>query len=727
VGWIQWQDKGEMKSKAPCVHVVFKTHLDIGFTDYAKRVVDQYFNQYIPQALKLADELRKNGSAHRFIWTTGSWIIYEYLEKAKPAAQRSMERGILNGDLSWHALPFTTHTELMDRSLFKAGLSLSARLDKRFGVKTVAAKMTDVPGHCRAIVPLLAEAGVTFLHIGINPASRPVSVPPFFRWQAPDGADIIVNYNSGYGTPGVVDGFDDRLYFAHTGDNCGPPDADAIGQVFSTLENSFPDKLVRASTLNNYAIRLSKHKDKLPVIRGEMGDSWIHGVGSDPLKVAQFRELCRLRNQWEQEYSSGTEPIRSELDRFAQTLLLIPEHTWGMDEKTHLKDYLNYAKEDFEAARQRNVVTPKAGRNDFGTFNIENRADTGDDNSPPTSYQAFEQSWAEQRDYLNKSLDMLKTPSLRHVADSALENLVPKPNSLESFTRFTPDRELESNFFRVRFDRQSGGIVSLTDKQSGRQWCSPNGAIGRFVYEIFSAESYQRFYKCYCINREETGFWSRPDFTKPGLEMVTGLDHQLIHPSPMDYYMKETESGTDVLVLHEPPRCATDRFGIPETISIRIGFPKNRKRIDFELQWFDKSACRLPEALWMQFQLNTESSEGWFLDKMGEPISPYEVLEGGNRSLHAIQDGAGYCGTDGSFLIRSPDAPLISVGRPRILEAPGDLPDLGEGVAFNLLNNLWGTNFPMWYEDDAKFRFCIEITHSSPYSSTAHSSTENRW
>ena len=26
---------------------------------------------------------------------------------------------------------------------------------------------------------------------------------------------------------------------------------------------------------------------------------------------------------------------------------------------------------------------------------------------------------------------------------------------------------------------------------------------------------------------------------------------------------------------------------------------------------------------------------------------------------------------------------------------------------FNLYNNVWNTNFPMWYEDDALFRFSI--------------------
>ena len=31
------------------------------------------------------------------------------------------------------------------------------------------------------------------------------------------------------------------------------------------------------------------------------------------------------------------------------------------------------------------------------------------------------------------------------------------------------------------------------------------------------------------------------------------------------------------------------------------------------------------------------------------------------------------------------------------------------GVHFCLLNNLWGTNFPMWFEEDCRFRFKISL------------------
>ena len=165
---------------AKTVHVVFKTHLDVGFTDYAMAVKKRYFDLFIPQALRVARQLRAAGGADRLVWTTGSWIIYEYLEQADAAARKEAEEGILAGELRWHGLPFTTHTELLDPELFRFGLELSRELDRRFGLRTIAAKMTDVPGHTRGLVPLLAEAGLRFLHIGVNPASTPPDVPNVF-------------------------------------------------------------------------------------------------------------------------------------------------------------------------------------------------------------------------------------------------------------------------------------------------------------------------------------------------------------------------------------------------------------------------------------------------------------------------------------------------------------------------------------------------------------------
>lgn len=59
--------------------------------------------------------------------------------------------------------------------------------------------MTDVPGHTRGLIAPLAAHGVKFLDIGVNDASTPAQVPPFFLWKDPGGATLAVMYHHGYG------------------------------------------------------------------------------------------------------------------------------------------------------------------------------------------------------------------------------------------------------------------------------------------------------------------------------------------------------------------------------------------------------------------------------------------------------------------------------------------------------------------------------------------------
>ena len=95
------------------VLVMFKCHFDAGFVDTQTAVVHHYFTEYFPQAIDLANRLRESGD-QRYVWTTGSWLLYEYLEQAHAVERARMEKAIAEGDIAWHALPFTWQTELMD-------------------------------------------------------------------------------------------------------------------------------------------------------------------------------------------------------------------------------------------------------------------------------------------------------------------------------------------------------------------------------------------------------------------------------------------------------------------------------------------------------------------------------------------------------------------------------------------------------------------------------------
>lgn len=658
------------------LYLVFKTHLDVGFTNYARVVTENYFNSYIPRAIELSRTMREDGGQERFVWTTGSWLIYEFLERADPQKRRLMEEAIAAGDIVWHGLPFTTHSELMDASMFRYGLSLSQQLDKRFGKKTIAAKMTDVPGHTRGIVPLLNEAGIEFLHIGVNSASKPPDVPPVFVWKHPDGADIVVMYSkSGYGNVAIVPGLDEAISFEHTGDNQGPQSPEHIVAIYEKRAEEFPGTKIIASGIDPFAKAILRIKSQLPVVTEEIGDTWIHGIGTDPAKVAGFRELSRVRKGWLEAKKVDIDDKR--VGDFSRCILVIPEHTWGMDEKTHLNDYANYSCAELRKAR--------AGEN----------------------FQTIEASWAEQRAYLTSGVAALGDSPLADETNAALRSLKPVKPDTSGFSVVSDFAEWhQTDHFCIRFDAGTGAISDLVLKTSDCTCASPENPLGLVHYELFSEADYARYFAQYNVSNVD---WAVKDFTKPG--MGVAIDSHKQWDARLDKLYRDS-TGTRFIVEMSMPSPASQDFGCPERFVAEIELPREAPIVRYTLSWFGKQACRIAEATWVSFQPRVTSAREWTMDKLGSDVWPLDVISNGNRKLHAV--GSVRCGSGpGSISIESLDAPLVAPGRPSLLDFDNELPDLNGGMHFNLHNNIWGTNFPMWYEDDAKFRFILRAEDSS--------------
>lgn len=663
------------------IHLLFKTHLDLGFTELARDVAARYFSDFIPRALDTAQALRRSGRPERFCWTMGSWLVHEHLERAAQDERRRMEEAILAGDIAWHGLPFTMHSELMDASLFAFGLRLSGELDRRFGKRTIAAKMTDVPGHTRGIVPQLAAAGIELLHIGVNGASTPPEVPPVFVWRAPGGAEIIVIYQRGsYGDLTAVEGLPDALAFAHTNDNVGPQGVEQVLESHRQLRARFPGAEVSASTLDAFAAALLTIKHRLPVVTGEIGDTWIHGAGTDPKKVSQFRELCRLRREWE---AAGATPEDRGFAALSRALLLIPEHTWGLDEKTHLADRESYEASRFQAARAEE------------------------------KFKRFEASWAEQRAYVQAAVEALGASPWAGEAARRLAGIEPARPDRAGFTPAPdPSALFETEHFKVRFNAR-GAMTTLIDAATGRDWASPEHALALFRYEIFSQEDYDRFWRQYIINKRQTAAWSRDDFTKPGIEGVVKEPRSWLSERS-GLHLRRDEAGDRFLLDLRAPAESSAAYGCPREICLEASFPRRAPIVDLTLQWFDKPACRLPEALWLSFTPEAPAAGGWRMDKMGQLISPHEVVRNGNRTLHGVGAGVSYVDQSGRFMLETLDAPLVAPGAPSLLRFSNKRPALRGGMHVNLYNNVWGTNFPMWYEDDARFRFTLRFGPRGP-------------
>jgi hypothetical protein len=643
------------------VHVIFKTHLDIGFTDMARAVTRRYMEHFIPQALSVAEEMRARGT-DRFVWTTGAWLILEYLEQAGVSERARMERAIGQGDIAWHALPFTTHSELIDADLFAFGISMARELDARFGRETIAAKMTDVPGHTRSIVPILAAADVKLLHIGVNGASRPPDVPDTFLWRDPSGAELVVMYQrGGYGDLSIVPGVPDALAFAHTNDNQGPQSADAITQQFEALRARFPGAEVRASTLDAFARRLLAAAPELPVVTDEIGDTWIHGVGSDPGKISRFRELSRLRRSWLEQGRVAADDLR--LQAFSRPLLLVAEHTWGLDEKTYLPDDTTYTRDQLRAAREL------------------------------PAFQHFEASWAEQRSYLDEALAALGATPLAAAASAALETLAPARPELEGYAPL-PGGASSMSFGQLSWDSSAIHLTFGAGQSQRTLTLQP-------CYQTFSEQDYDRFRREYNVNHELTAEWAVDDYTKPGID-AAGARSAWWQPERIQAY-RSTDGQRALFMLSMAPE-ASGTWGCPAHWSLEISPHQHGAQIT--LQWFGKAALRMPEAIWLKLQLQDAQRTGWELRKMDRWVDPLRVVRHGSRHLHAVE-AVRYSDQAGAIQLDMLDAPLVAPGQPALLSFPDELPDPAGGIHVNLYNNVWGTNFRMWYDEDARFRIVI--------------------
>jgi hypothetical protein len=150
-------------------------------------------------------------------------------------------------------------------------------------------------------------------------------------------------------------------------------------------------------------------------------------------------------------------------------------------------------------------------------------------------------------------------------------------------------------------------------------------------------------------------------------------------------------------------------YGAPRHVTIEVMLPRDEPAVQITAQWFDKPACRLAEALWLSFAPLIRDPGGWSLDKMGLPVSPLEVVRDGNRRLHAVASGATYTDAGGGLKLETLDAPLIAPGEPSLLNFTNRQPPLRAGMHVNLFNNVWGTNFRMWFDEDARFRFVFRL------------------
>jgi hypothetical protein len=642
---------GQPNAEVKKVHVIFKTHLDVGFTDLSSKVEQRYITEFIPKAIAVGEQLQAEGSNDRYVWTTGSWLVDAYLKQASPEAVKKLEEAIERGDIVWNGVPYTFESEAATQDLFATTLRLSQRLDKRFGKKTVAAKMTDVPGHTRSIISPLYDAGIRLLHIGVNPASVVPNVPDICRWQNTDGKSIILMYQGDYGQDMILPNGETAVSINFTGDNHGPHSLEKVKTIYADLRKKYPNAEIFASTLNAVAEEMTA--SQLPVVTSEIGDTWIYGYASSPLMMAQFRALSRLYSDWIQ--AGKINPQSDVAIDFAVRLGLVAEHTWGLDIKSHLKNWDKYDVDAFNASR----------------------------NLP--AFRFVEESWKEKAGNMDKAIALL--PANLQTEAKVVMNAIGTVSAAKN-TKHDKTKEIDPN---GAFIFAQKGVKMLA---------------GEIAYQTFSKKDYDAFYEIYARDKQRNGGWALADFGKPRLENTKAKTATAIAKTTNIAVSKAGKNKQIDCLLSFPDHPAIDKRVLPSQIRTQYIIQKDGA-VEMTVSLINKPAVRLPEAWWVSFL--PEEVVSVFAEKMGEKVDVMDVVEGGNRQMHGIDRYVDIVTAKGAIRITSLDAPVVAIGERNALNYSTFLPDLSQGIHFCLSNNLWGTNFTMWWEGSISFRFKIDL------------------
>ena len=423
------------------------------------------------------------------------------------------------------------------------------------------------------------------------------------------------------------------LAMQQTYDNVGPQSADVI----YNLEKETAGNELKVGTMDDFYREIMKcDLSDLPVIRGEIGDTWIHGVGSYPVETGVLRRTRNKLKALRTLKGFSNREITEKVDEAYENMLLFGEHTFGLDVRVYIGDNRRYDKEGFRTQRK------------------EER------------FAKIEKSWNEQRAYA-------------YTAEKKVNEIA----ALLGYREETPASDARSPYKA----RLVGNDIVVT---------MPNGKEVKVCYEYRSISFWKmnEFLRHYL---QRVVHWGLSDFGRDNHPENDGAEF-------IGKVVSCVEKEGSLVVDYVSDEISYGEYGNAPRYRITVTPLSDRVRVILEL--FEKQASPMIEAGNLIFDCATEGKK-FLATKCGQEIDPCtDIVEGGNNVLFAIER---YAAID-EIAVHSIDAPLLSFGGNGIFEKSLDkfcIPER-KSMVFNLFNNQWGTNFPLYTEGNMTFEF--EIT-----------------
>ncbi len=722
--------------------VVFKMHVDIGYTDWAEGVLQKYCNEMLETTLNSIDETSSLPESEQFVWTIPSWPLKYMLENSNAERKLKLEKAIKDKRIISHALPITYQTEASDIENLVRGLSYASEINATYNLSPARdAKLTDVPSHSRVLPTLLKNAGIDFLHLGCNPGSISPDVPELFWWQGPDGSKLLTLYWSEYYGSDIIPpkNWPHKTWLAmiHTHENSGAPSPDEVAELLKTAKEQMPNANIKIGRLSDFYDLLMEENPELPVVTEDMPDTWIHGYLSMPKETGISKFLQRetynaeALNSQLSDWGINHNTIENQISDAVEKMVLYDEHTFGAA-MTHANQHKWTYNDEFK-------INKSLGNYDFieGTWREKgNRIRDAEKIIIPLMKSQLEQlassvsvegkrivvynplPWARsgrvnfftgvyQKNFKIYGVKDATTGKIIPVYDDinlisfdaesvpsmGYKTYIPILEPIENVSALKMDKNnglLENRYFTLKIDQEKGTLSSVFDKQNKRELVNQksNEGFGEYILERPGQKKIDDYNKAYVKPGSEN--WANDEMIRPSVPnqesvVYNGICEKIVYQN-LGNAIRATVFG---------------ELNDDDSQSYLVTYTLYENQPYVEIVWgvHGKKPNSLPEAGWLSFPFNLDNPE-YRLYRTGGIVDPQrEFVANTNADFYFLNTSMTMFDKSGMGVgLNCPTSPGISIDNPGLFQF-SKKKNLNSGKVFvNLYNNQWGTNFTGWIE-----------------------------